>query len=54
MEYKFRYRDGYKGPATHFYYKGYDSSGSILKPYIAFTQGTNNNYIDVSLSEYIF
>ena len=48
--YKFHYWDGYKGPATHFYYKGYDTSGSILKPYTAFTQDTNNNWIGVSFS----
>ena len=27
---EFHFRDGYRMPATHFYYKGYDNFGSIL------------------------
>ena len=27
---EFHYRDGYRVLATHFYYKGYDTSGFIL------------------------
>ena len=37
-----------RGPATHFYYKAYDTSESISKRYNVITQNTHNKQIDVT------